>query len=205
MQFSIVLNTHEMGRTQVRYVLFANLIIWLYLTIGSRSNEVLSSPVSLNSDAYRQNLRALIPRIQLPQSKASAEAALKYDDDHSNIELDKLNELHHYEVLPAAGAADYSAPSYLRDNGFESVANSLSRLLAPKILRTNGYYNRGDQYERKRDMGRQMGLQKEDKDYSFVGLPISKFSPRQQLLQLQLQRGLNKLRDMLTIKASQYR
>lgn len=114
---------------------------------------------------------------------------MKHDDDHSNIDLDKLNEIHRYEILPVVSDT-------VRDS--EDSANSLNRLFS-KMLRANSLVR--DQSDKKRSV-RQLAALKEDKDYSFVGLPIlmNKLSAQQQL-----QRATQKLRDIFMTKGSLYR
>lgn len=176
-----------------RLALFAYLFICIYLAEGSRAEELVAvagPPISPLSDADRENLRALFPRLN--QLALLAEKALKHDDDHSNVELDKLNEIHRYEIMPTVPD---SSSNYNRDGG--DSASSLSRLFS-KMFRTNQFIR--DQLEGKRSL-RQLAPLKEDKDYSFVGLPIL----MNKLSNQQLQMATNKLRDKFASKVSQHR
>lgn len=91
------------------------------------------------------------------------------DDDHSNVELDKVGDSHKYDLISGETGGISSS---LRGQ----EAYNLAKLIAKMM--TNRNNNLQEQSERKRLSQRnQLADSKEDKDYTFVGInPVSKYS-----------------------------
>lgn len=123
------------------------------------------------------------------------------DEDHSNVELDKLNDGVRYEILPTESVLN---ANLIRETDSNNIVRLLSKLIS---------YNRQandlvrNQIERKRSI-RRLAFPKEDKDYSFVLQPLSpmnKYNLAGQRTTKSPRWATQKLRDMILANAKSYR
>lgn len=156
---------------------------------GGPSQESQRDDTASQVDSERQLLRSLLPGLaQLAQVRA-IDMAMNRDDDHSNIELDKLNEAYRYETIAPASVGSTSG---LHDGDSSNLARLFSKMVG--INRANDYVK--NQIERKRN-SRQIANNKEDKDYTFVGAPISRYTSQQHQQRAPTKWSSQKLRDIL--------
>lgn len=140
-----------------------------------------------------------IPSIGIAKSRAIEFTT--NDEDHSNVELDKLNDGVRYEILPTEPVLNSNR---IRDTDSNSIVRLLSKLMnynrqANDLVRS--------QIERKRSI-RRLALPKEDKDYSFVLQPLSpmnKFNLAGRRTTKSPRSATKKLRDMIIANAKSYR
>lgn len=97
----------------------------------------------------------------------------KKDNDHSDIELDKLNNYNQYDMVPETTGPTGNRAQISKSDFIDLTDLFHSILEAPSVYREPRYEN-GAMFEQKR-FGRQMVDGKEDKDYSFVSSPVSSF------------------------------
>lgn len=116
------------------------------------------------------NLSSGSPSERLAKLKALEVAASNPDDDHSNIELERLDDGVRYEMLP-----EQQPPS---SEYYNKLRNDLDIYNMARLYSKMRSLNRGasdflkNQVDRKRSV-RPMALTREDKDYSFVMQPSS--------------------------------
>lgn len=115
----------------------------------------------LLSDREQHELRGLLPGKGQQFTRVNA---VNGDDYHSNVELDKINNGHRYEIIDDGNFIGSA------DNSVRSVPNAP---LVNKLLNRNRF-SRGQYYVGKRVTYPLLNMAKEDKDYTFVGTPVSK-------------------------------
>lgn len=149
------------------------------------------------SSLERQELRDLLPGLghsaQARASAASGASGSPFDrlsnEDHSNIELDKIGNAHRYELTPeAAGSSDLGKLPRLVEMMEMSGANARPYIL--DMLR-------GDQTLR--------NPPRDDKDYRFVSMSLPVYSLRPAVGYQPSGSQADKLRDLVVSNTRRYR
>jgi len=121
---------------------------------------------------------------------------LNDNEDHSNIDLEKLNQALRYEVMPRVG--NEMDASSERNWVNEGDADGLARLFSRIALITRGdKLMRGQMDRRQRSIGQIFEKEREDKDYSFVGSPASMNRYSASNRQRDARWATQKLRDLM--------
>lgn len=127
---------------------------------SSMSEEVV--PQRAATDLEQNRSRDLLPLL-----RAAKLSFRNHDDDHSNIDLDKLGYPSQYEILPKSLVADDVQSSSEVDAYI--LARLVDKMLAANRATRYGKYPSIHQ-EHKRNI-RKLSGPREDKDYSFVANP----------------------------------
>lgn len=166
------------------------LVLFLVVTFSRAS---IRAQEQYNYD--RQALRGLLPELSRAAQASAASSAISSnpfdktdDEDHTNVELDKIAGAHRYELLPENGSNDSKLADLLVK---ASPSTSAWRPTGPYLV------------EVVREGSRQLrSAPQEDKEYRFVSVPAYFYPPR---LSGRQQTKVDKLRDMIMSNAQSYR